>query len=304
MESNLSYTLISSPRTGSTLVYFIVRWYLIKKYKYRDEHLGEYFNPYHYNLMYRDVFINGEKSYKENIPTGMQDNILKNNPGFEIINEFTFKAAPHKETYVLFDNNTIKKVYDYKKLKRVDEDIETQHRISLLEADKDGKYFFKNHANPLPIEAFNYLINTHHFICVDRLNKLEQYLSFAIANHTRIWMIRKKGEKPLIEEGSLVYSKKMFDQLTNRIKYFYSRKELIDTNKQINILYEDIKALNCKFELLDLLGFTDWRDYLNPLDYYDKIPTKQADGNSLQLFKNKEEILNWFSLSPFYVSNN
>lgn len=293
------YTLISSPRTGSTLIYFIVRWYLIKKFGYRDEHLGEFFNPYHYNLMYRDVFVNGNKSFKENIPTGMHKEIRQHNPGFEIINDSTFKATPHKETYILNDNNTIKKVYDYKHLKSVDELSETLHRIALLKADNNGKYFFKNHANPLPQEAFDYLINNYFFIVVDRMNKLDQYLSFAIANATRVWMIRKEGEKPIIEPNSLIYKKEMFNQLTNRIVDFYKRTKLIEENTKIAIFYEDIESMTCEFELLDLLGFTDWPKYLNPNDYKDKIPTKQATTNSLQFFKNRNEILDWYSSTSF-----
>lgn len=294
MGTEQPYTLISSPRTGSTLVYFIVRWYLIKKYGYRDEHLGEYFNPYHYNLLYRDVFVKGEKAFKENIPAGMQDTIIQNNPGFEIIDSNSFKAAPHKETFTLSEQNTIKKVYDYNNLQRVDEVSETLARIELLDADKEGKYFFKNHANPLPEEAFQYLINNYRFICVERLHKFDQYLSFAIANHTRIWMQRRTVDKPIVEEGSITYTRTMFDQLTNRIDDYYKRIKLIPNENKSYIWYEDIQKLKNKFDLLELLGFNDWRSYLNTKEYLDRIPEKQSDGNNLKYISNKDEFVKWY----------
>ncbi|NJO60960.1 MAG: hypothetical protein HC836_22700 [Richelia sp. RM2_1_2] len=207
MENPKQYTLMSSPRSGSTLIYFIVRWYLIKKFGYRDEHLGEYFNPYHYNLLYRDIFTNGEKTHKENIPIALQKELLKNKPGVEILNNSTIKAPPHKETFCISEQNTIKRMYDFNNLENIDVEIETQRRIALLKQDSNGKYFFKNHAEPLPEEAFDYLLSNYHFICIDRINKLEQYLSFAVANHTKIWMIRKNGVRPVIENNSLLYKK-------------------------------------------------------------------------------------------------
>lgn len=305
MDDTKPFTLISSPRTGSTVTYFIVRWYLIKRFGYCDVHLGEYFNPYHYNLLYRDVFVNGEKSYKENIPTGMQEEVIKNNPGFELVSSTTFKAMPHKEIFSNLGGNTIKKAYDYNNLKRVDEQAETLHRINLLLGDSGGKYFFKNHADPLPENAFNYLVGHYNFICVDRLNKLDQYLSFAVANHTRVWMLRRTATKPIIEPGSILYTRQMFDQITERICNYYKRIATIPEQNKISIWYEDIEVLDNKFELLNLLGFSDWRDYLNPEDYDDKIPAKQSDGNNISFIKNKEEFLDWFAeISDYFVDFN
>jgi hypothetical protein len=145
------FTLFGSPRTGSTLVYFLVRWYLIKKYNYRDVHLGEYFNPYHYNLLYRDIYINGEKSYKENIPQKLQHQT------FEVeVKGNTLKAPPHKELFSLDKNNIITKIYDYENLQPCNESEETLKRIDLLrqrvcmifkkiKTKSNRKYYYSNY---------------------------------------------------------------------------------------------------------------------------------------------------------------
>jgi hypothetical protein len=282
------YTLFGSPRTGSTLVYFIVRWYLIKKYNYRDVHLGEFFNPYHYNLLYRDVYVNGEKSYKENIPQNMQHNAFlveaKGN---------TLKAPPHKEVFTLDNTGIVAKIYDYENLKPCIETEETTKRINLLQTDKEGLYFFKNHANPLPKLAFNYLLQNCFFICLKRKEKIQQYLSFAVANATRVWMQRANAPDQILQPDSLVYTREMFDTLTSRIQTYYDRLQEIPSNRKIELIYEDINRLNDKFEILDLLGFTDWKDYLDPVLLKPRLPAKQAKVDSLIYFKNRNELLSW-----------
>lgn len=300
MENEKPYTLISTPRSGSTLTYFIVRWYLIKRYDYRNVHLGEYFNPYHYNLIYRDIFKNGEKTHKENIPVALQDKLI--NSECEILDNCTFKAPAHKEIFNISEQNTIKKVYDYNNLQTVGEDNETLHRILLLEADSGGNYFFKNHASPLPINAFEYMLPRYRFICVDRINKFNQYLSFAIANHTRIWMAREGSQRPIIKENSIVYTKEMFDDLTRRFDAYHNLLSIIPDNQKISIYYEAIAELTNKFNLLNMLGFNDWKEYLNPEEYKSRLPVKQSTHiNPITYFKNKDEILNWYHNSKYAI---
>ncbi|NJO60959.1 MAG: hypothetical protein HC836_22695 [Richelia sp. RM2_1_2] len=96
----------------------------------------------------------------------------------------------------------------------------------------------------------------------------------------------------------------MFDQLTERMLSFYRRCSAIPEEQKICIIYEHIVKLKNKFELLDLLGFTEWQNYLNPDDYEFNIPEKQALSNQLEFFINKNEILDWYYSSPFATITN
>jgi hypothetical protein len=85
----------------------------------------------------------------------------------------------------------------------------------------------------------------------------------------------------------------MFDTLTIRIQSYYDRLKEIPTNQKKELVYEEINRLGDEFEILDLLGFTDWQSYLDPVLLRPRLPVKQAKVDSLIYFKNRDELLSW-----------
>jgi len=272
---NNKYVVYSSPRTGSTLTNFLVYTYLKCKYK-KDVWLGQFFNPYHYDLFFEELYnAEGES-------TGAINHTVK------VPNSYRLK-------YKVVDG-IITSFNDYKDSSVIDHNEETDRRLEIY--DQCIHPCVTNfHANSECKKVFDYFNDTKHtFICTERENILEQLLSYGIATYTKVWSYRvgdgnTKVEIP--EKKSITYDKNLFFEKVKSIRYYNDTKMLI-TNKII-ITYEYIEDMRSPWDLYQLLGFYDWRDYIKDIDSIERRLTfKPPLGDKKQYFSNMDEIYKWY----------
>lgn len=173
---------------------------------------------------------------------------------------------------------------------------EFQRRFDLLIKYEAKIFGIKAMANQIPNNVLRYWNDKgFHFILIERRDLLDQILSETIANRTRVYSGKHKRSEyqPYhVELSALDCSLKRYKEV-----YFNRKKDIKRIYK--TIYYEDFAALENKFEVLHLLGFDDWRDYVNVSDpkveaqmrnTHIKLLTRE---DKLRLLVNRDEVLHW-----------
>lgn len=167
------------------------------------------------------------------------------------------------------------------------EDNYLQKRFEFLQKYNDHLYFFKIHPHQINDEIFSYLNNEYKFICIERRDKLEQFLSTSLALHFNIW----HSENPVnVKENSIIIDRDRFDSFKSLTaaykKYKHQIKHLHST-----IYFEDAVTLNNRYEILSKIQFNDWEDTVKEFNIMKTENTYEK--NKIRFFINKDEIREW-----------
>lgn len=269
-----NYIVFSTPRTGSTLMYFLLWAYY--RAKYNDFiFLDEYFNELHYNLFYEDIFNSDGQQIKR---------INHTEPG-----ENRYRFVPkeydnHFELIKEYDSNPVFSLSD-----------ETTFRLNLLKKHINGKnYFLRIHASPLNDDVFSFLNDNYTFVCTERENIMEQILSYGIATHRKVWADlrgKNKVEPTPPEEKSILMTQESVLDISKRILDYHLKKSLI--KNKIVISYEEIIKFSDEYQIYNLLGINDWMNVFDKKFIKTRLPFKPSFGDKRQYFQNINEIEKW-----------
>lgn len=265
--------VFSTPRTGSTLITFLLLAYLREKFK-NFEHLDEYFNEYHYSLRFIDIFDSSRAQTK-------RINILDHQEGSYIFN-------PN-----LVDN-TVRMVKDYQASPATNPDEESLRRLALLRSSKEACYLFRVHAEPLNQQVFQYIKENFFLFCTQRTDILDQVLSYGVALNSKVWAhIRGTDNwQPMHPEpGSLIMKERDVKHLLWRVERY--RKRVCELQNKKILVYEDFSFFDDPFQIYQLLGITDWQQYIDPEFIKTRLPFKPKFGDKIKYFTNSSEIINW-----------
>jgi|TARA_R110000796_G_scaffold7266_2_gene25032 hypothetical protein len=156
---------------------------------------------------------------------------------------------------------------------------------------RNNLFLITNHIHPLDEEVFNYF-KQFRVICVERKNKLDQFLSLCIAINTKQFFSKNVKSIKLPAENSIVVDWKYFFFIFNQYELFNKKK--IEIKNPITIYYEDILNLDSFLDFGALLGFNDYRDYVSLDDINNVIGVKQNLADKIKYFKNQKQILEWY----------
>jgi hypothetical protein len=97
-----------------------------------------------------------------------------------------------------------------------------------------------------------------------------QFLSYGIGYTTNKWVsFNKPGLNGLVDDKKIYYKKEWFDELAQRLIEFEDRDVTIAQTHY----YEDINTMTAN----------------------GKLPFKQNIGNKIEIFENKDEIIDWYN---------
>jgi len=142
-------------------------------------------------------------------------------------------------------------------------DNETLSRIRALTSDS----VFKLHTGTEMSKHIWDYVKDKPIILVKRKDVFGQFLSFGIGHATNKWVsFREKGNNGLT--GKVDYKKEWFEDLENRLIEFKNKKLLVEKT----IWFEDIPGMKPN----------------------GRLPIKQNIGNKIDVFNNKDEVIEWF----------
>jgi len=167
----------------------------------------------------------------------------------------------------------------------------TLYKLGLLKQLEPNYYLMKGNAGHryMVPELWEYLTEHYHFLCLRRRDTLNQFLSDGLAKATGTWhnltdpnnskypdKYRIQQYQSGVYDGLFNYSKKDFDNFSYLIKDHNRDCALLSPEQKTDIYYEDIQEeLEARGEDLGLF----------------RIPYPKS---KIDLFKNKEEILQWY----------
>lgn len=272
-----NYLIFGTPRTGSTLLINIYYIYLLNKYGTVSK-LDEYFSPYH--------FFNYRTAYTHNNQTVA----IKYSTEFNNGNYYLYPTES-KNNQLIID-----KIYH--PVKTSDIALETQRRWNLLIKLKDTTIHSLKIFPEINDNIFDWLIENYQPILIERTNKLEQYLSYEIATHTKSFIIRSEKYRKIPNDYSIRAKKTNFDLFFNRIERYGKLKEKIKNPIIIN--YEnDLKSLDNKFSILEKFGITDWQKYSAKRTDF-SLPVINTPYPKHTKFVNYGDIITWYQNSDKY----
>jgi hypothetical protein len=122
-------------------------------------------------------------------------------------------------------------------------------------------------------EHLQYLHDTYHFVVVDRRDKRERALSYAIAMISNFYTLRQKDQIGNFTAGE--FTEELGDMILYDFATLKLAKKAMNTPgiDHTHVWYEDIDVLEDKFEILGQMGYDDWEDYIKPKDR-DALPYK------------------------------
>lgn len=151
-----------------------------------------------------------------------------------------------------------------------------------------GKIFFKAFPSVFRPESTDWLLKNFTFIAHERSNYLEQVLSYLVSFATNKWYELKGFNIPA---NSLKASHEAFKSIESTIFHYIHLKKIARPVAVFS--YEDFLAKNPQQLLLD-------KGFDLPFDSQGlNLTPKQNEGDKLQLFANKDEILKWYQDSFF-----
>jgi len=158
----------------------------------------------------------------------------------------------------------------------IDLTFEYNRRIDLLKKYHHHLYFMKFSSVVWTYASrshLQYLYDNYHFIVVDRRNKRERALSYAISLNSNFFTLRHKKDIQKFIIGE--FTQKMGDLIVHDFNSLARAKKmvLVPEITSTEVWYEDFENLENKFEILGTLGFHDWEKYIKPTDH-DELPYK------------------------------
>lgn len=159
----------------------------------------------------------------------------------------------------------------------IDRTFEYNRRIDLLKKYHHHRYFVKMpsyfwlHCDQ---EHLDYLYENYHFIVTDRRDKRDRALSYAVAMISNWFTVRHKEQIENFVAGE--FTEELGDMILYDFKALETAKEVLANTPGVDynvVWYEDVAALEDKFEVLGQLGFSDWERYVRPLDR-NRLPYK------------------------------
>jgi hypothetical protein len=264
------------PRTKSSLVYNVIRTYYAKKFPNKFSFLDQFFNKYHYQHFLVDVIGTfGQAVFKKRF------------------------HEPKPNSYVMkpvVSNGYVDLVRDYSArelMANFELDDEVTRRLELVKTYTGRNYLFKIHPIPLATEVLTWLENNYTYVTINVENKLDQFLRYAIEMETDVWGYFPDPNIPAPlppTPKSIRIDYKFMSSWASRVKA--SDEYLESIKDKIVLKHSDILAMENRFEILDLLGFSDWKDIITEEDKW-KIPSDRPLEDSLQYFINTDEINEW-----------
>lgn len=275
--------VVATPRTGSVLTFTILARYL--RHKEDRLSLGEYFNPFHYNLWHHDG------PPQRNL-TSWEDGAYRNE--YEVVDDLLFRGQYTKRKVV-----KAKPIEDWDVPRRSDEE-ETNRRIAMLAEAGPKNHTMHVHANPLPSTALRFIMANYTPVFVQRRDTLEQILSYGVAMHTKVWRSLTPGEAPVPGPRSVTLDRAIFDQQARRIiayRRLRDRWSAMLSSPPAVVEYESLHAAEDKFGfVMDKIGVRDWREVV-PQKETTHLPVKTGPERKLELFANADDILRWYNES-------
>lgn len=218
--------VLSTPRTGSIFVSEVIFAHFEATFP-RSQHLGEFLNPYHYNLFFEDL-PDGTRLNHHEYASGRYRII----PGINKAGRIVWAHAPFNE-------------------KTNDLEEETMRRLGLL-GKATTSYILHHHVftsslveEVLKANAFDLIV-----VC-RRKNVWDQILSYGVAYHTKKFKY-VKGNEVTLGAHSVVLDKRVFDTLVFRIKEMNKVLPML-AEKATILWYEDVEMMS-KMQLLSKLG--------------------------------------------------
>lgn len=255
-----NWIVFSSPRTGSTIIGEILSLYLFRKHHYAG-HLGEFFNPYTYNLFYKES-------------DGFRRNLHAWEPG------------SYRETYVLADDGRIvrRKIFSDDKVDSPEN--ETARRVGMLTASP-YEYFLHVHAWPLHSSALDYVFSNTSPILTERRDRWQQILSYGLAYGTKIFRATRHSRLPNVAENSIIFPRDVFLDLVGRIKKYDEFKARLSAAPVV--CFEDFLEKENPMEILADVGFPDWFNF-NSVEDLKNLSQKTFPDSKERYFSNLQEM--------------
>jgi hypothetical protein len=220
---NARCLILSTPRTASIKLSEILFCHYLIKYP-RTQHLGEFLNPYHYNLFF------------ERLSDGTKLNHQEYAPGREKMIPSIEKSGRITLGYI--ETNEI-----------VDMEEETTRRVGLMKCANTSfilhhHVFTENLTKEILTVPFK-----HIFIC-KRKNIWDQILSYGIAYHTKKFRYLKDSPKVLLQPQSVEFPKSAFDTLAFRIFELEKILPLEQLQDAKTVWYEDWLTIGSPLSML------------------------------------------------------
>lgn len=255
--------VLSTPRTGSIYVSELIHQHFKRLYS-RVQHLGEFLNPYHYNLYFEE----------------QKDGT--------VLNHHTYAPGRHMWLPAMGVSGRI----DWAKIRweePVNVEEETLRRSEML---KRATTTFVLHHHVYTEALAEEVLKTEFDLIVvcRRRNVWDQILSYGLAYHTKKFK-HIAGSELDIPAFAVTLDKKVFDTLVYRIKQL---KAILPTlpNNVITLWYEDVAELSPK-EILSKIGVPTVLEEADP-----RISVKTPYKLTLEQYYNQDnlaEIAEWFN---------
>ncbi|GAB4009937.1 MAG: hypothetical protein Fur0010_01530 [Bdellovibrio sp.] len=167
---------------------------------------------------------------------------------------------------------------------------EIARRIDLLkQAMKYDSFVIRTYGSHLSKDVFEFVNDNFTIICIEKEDKLDQLLTFAITKIKNLSQISKSKIPVSIEANSLVMDKETFNQFVGHFEGYKVFLDFIRFKKQLTLTPD---KLNNPGLLAQELGFKRASQLISNV-----LPLSFDRDNKLDYFANKDQILAWFKNS-------
>ena len=154
---------------------------------------------------------------------------------------------------------------------KIDHKFEYNRRIDLLKKYHNQMYFVKFPADfwlYCDYDKLQYLYDNYHFVVIDRKDKRERALSYAISIISNWFTIRKEGQEKLFIPGE--FTKEMGYIIRHDFWALEVAKAKVMNTSGVDydlLWYEDMIQYDDRFEILgSMLGLRDWKNFIKEDD--------------------------------------
>jgi hypothetical protein len=266
MGRDRQLVILSSPRTGSTLIYEVLAAALSQQPDFAGG-LYEFFVGSYFTRRFRDVLVDGHFSHRLNFFSDAPD---------------TYSLVPRMEDGILRCERTSHHP------EIVDPRTEVLRRLDLLRQAR-GYYLIKLQSTEhfeLTLDHFR----DHHFVCVERRSRFEQLLSYCFMRHTGISNAFQGIVVP--PEGSIPSDAELFRHASRAIVRYYQAKPQLE--RTTTLVYEDwafgVDPVEAVAAGLGLEATTIGRIRQSPLT------VRLVEGGHLRFFRDGQRLVDAYRL--------
>lgn len=273
-----AYAVFTTPRSKSTTIYRLLFEYYLAKYPKKCCWLVGFFSEYRYNRFFIDYLDDDNFLYRENI-SEYKPGAYREEPSFN----------RSRKLYM-------KKIYNKNVIKEDSIRDETFRRLQLLKKPTKHHYFLKMQWNFASNIVLPELADTFKIVCVNRTDKLEQFLELSLSQHIGIFHSRDTNKFKYPKKGEILLHKNEIDFYISREKEY--ENTLANLSEKTIIEYNKANSIE---EIYDMLGITDWKDYVSIESLQPKMLFEPSYDNLEKYFSNINEIKDWV-IKGFYKS--